>query len=96
MTNFNSTFLNCSSLKSVPASLFDDCLKVTNFGKTFSGCTSLTGESPYTVIDGVKYHLYERDSHSSFSTVKTMADCFSGCTGLTDYSTIEASYSDWL
>lgn len=96
VTNFNSTFLNCSSLTGVPASLFDDCLKVTNFGKTFSGCTSLTGESPYTVIDGVKYHLYERENHDSFSTVKTTADCFSGCTGLTDYSTIETSHPDWL
>lgn len=96
VTNCNSAFLDCAALTSVPVSLFDDCKAVTNFGKTFSGCTALKGESPYTVIDGVKYHLYERGGNGAFAAVKTTAGCFAGCTGLTDYSTISASYSGWL
>ena len=95
-TNFNSAFLNCTALRSVPVSLFDNNKAVTNFGKTFSGCSALTGESPYTVIDGVACHLYERDGHSDFATVKTTAGCFLGCTGLDDYTTIETQHPDWL
>lgn len=95
-TNFNSAFLNCTALKSVPVSLFDNNKAVTNFGKTFSGCSALTGESPYTVIDGVDCHLYERGGYSDFATVKTTAGCFLGCTGLDDYATIETQYPDWL
>lgn len=96
VTNCNAAFMGCTSLVSVPVSVFDDCVKVTNFGDTFSGCAALKGESPYTEIDGVKYHLYERGGNDAFSAVRTTAGCFEGCTGLSDYSTIAESYSDWL
>lgn len=96
VTNCNAAFMGCTSLESVPVSVFDDCVKVTNFGDTFSGCTALTGESPYSEIEGVKYHLYERGDSDVFSAVKTTVGCFEGCTGLTDYSTIAESYSGWL
>ncbi len=96
VTNCNAAFMGCTSLVSVPVSVFDDCVKVTNFGDTFSGCAALKGESPYTEIDGVKYHLYERGGNDVFSAVKTTAGCFEGCTGLSDYSTIAESYSGWL
>lgn len=96
VTNCNAAFMGCTSLESVPVSVFDDCVKVTNFGDTFSGCTALKGESPYSEIEGVKYHLYERGDSDVFSAVKTTAGCFEGCTGLTDYSTIAESYSGWL
>ena len=96
VTNCNAAFMGCTSLVSVPVSVFDDCVKVTNFGDTFSGCAALKGESPYTEIDGVKYHLYERGGNDAFSAVRTTAGCFEGCTGLSDYSTIAKSYSDWL
>lgn len=96
VTSFNAVFSGCVSLTSVPASLFDDNTAVTNFGNAFMGCTSLQGESPYTVIDGEKYHLYERNSCPDFADVTTSKGCFKDCTGLEDYNTIETSYSAWL
>lgn len=96
VTSFNAVFSNCVSLASVPSSLFDDNKAVTNFGNAFMGCTSLQGESPYTVVDGTKYHIYERDSCPEFTAVTTTKGCFKDCTGLDDYSVIESSYPDWL
>ena len=96
VTNMSSVFRNCTGLVSVPVSIFDDCTAVTNFGNAFNGCSALTGESPYTEIDGVKYHLYERGNNPAFATVKTTAGCFAGCTGLSDYSVISSTYPDWL
>ena len=60
----------------------------------FTGCVSLTGESPYTLItaeDGTerKVHLYERERGDDFPNAPVSksahAECFAGCTGLTDY-----------
>lgn len=96
VTNFNSTFSGCTALETVPVSVFDDARAVTNFGKTFSGCTSLKGESPYTLIGGVKVHLYERTGNAAFTAVKTTAGCFTGCSGLSDYATITGTYPGWL
>lgn len=96
VTNCSAAFSGCTSLTSVPVSLFDDCVKVTNFGNTFNGCAALTGESPYTEIDGTRYHLYERADNDTFASVRTTAGCFAGCTGLSDYSTILSDYPDWI
>ncbi len=84
-------FCKCYKLTSVPS--FDDCTLATNFYEAFYQCWSLEGESPYTEInvDGetVKVHLYERSKYSDyFAFVKRFTSCFSGCTGLTDYSSI--------
>lgn len=95
VTNFNSTFLGCTALESVPTSIFDDNKAVTNFGKTFSGCTALHGESPYTMVDGTKVHLYQRNENAAFTEVKTMSGCFTDCNGLSDYTTISTSYPGW-
>ncbi len=56
-------------------------------------CSALTGESPYTMIDGQKVHLYERKNYSEHftrptNTFPTFRDCF----GLTDLNQIP---SDW-
>ena len=57
ITRFQSTFLNCTSLTSIPTALFDNCKKLNIIQYMFKGCTGLTGESPYTMVDGVKVHL---------------------------------------
>ena len=66
------------------------------FVNLFDGCTSLTGESPYTVVNGVKYHLYERTSANSeasgFKAVTAHDFAFRGCTGLSDYSKIDGTW----
>ena len=83
----------CSNLKSVPSSLFDQNRKIIDFGKTFYRCNGLSGESPYTEVDGVKYHLYERHLLPDvFALPKITKQCFNGCKNLSDYAEIP---SDW-
>ena len=88
VTSFFNTFRGCSSLTSIPEKLFDNCTQVTSFEYTFYDCTKLGGESPYTVIDGVKYHLYERYLKTDHFRAPNVSSCFKGCTRLSDYSNI--------
>lgn len=93
LTDVMEIFYFCESLESVPAGLFDNNRKLTSVFGLFNGCSSLTGESPYTVIDGSNIHLYERAEHpEEFSTITTYSTCFTGCTDLDDYDSIP---SDW-
>ena len=52
-------FCLCESLETIPVSFFDNNRKLQDTQEMFF-CCGLTGESPYTVIDGKKVHLYER------------------------------------
>ena len=96
VTSVYNMFKNCSSLKSFPVSAFDNLTLLTIVKNLFDGCTSLTGESPYTVVNGVKYHLYERTSDnavpSGFKAVTQYEAAFRGCTGLSDYSKIDGTW----
>ena len=60
-----SAFANCEKLRSVPVSLFDENRRITNFAYVFgSEAPDLEKqESPYTVIDGNKVHLYQRANY---------------------------------
>ncbi|MBQ3247118.1 MAG: hypothetical protein IJB08_03670, partial [Alistipes sp.] len=98
---FSECFSGCSSLKSLPASLFDTVRRISYIDSCFSGCTSLTGESPYTTItaaDGTvsRIHLYERERGDDFPnapiSASTHADCFKGCSGLSDYANIPSTW----
>lgn len=91
---FSECFAECTSLESIPASLFDTVRRINYIDSCFTGCVSLTGESPYTLItaeDGTerKVHLYERERGDDFPNAPVSksahAECFAGCTGLTDY-----------
>ncbi len=94
--NFIYCFTDCTSLTSIPAGLFDNNRKVTNFGAVFRGCYSVRGESPYTVIDGNKVHLYERSKYpSEFMAPQNYEYCFSDCSGLSDYEYMEQNYPEW-
>ena len=89
VTNFGATFSGCSSLTSIPQGLFDYNRKVEDFAFTFACCNNIEGESPYTVINGVKYHLYEREKNPNlFAKPVFLHGCFRGCTKLTDYRNI--------
>jgi hypothetical protein len=93
VTSFESCFRDCSSLTEVPVSLFDNNRMVLNFEWTFYGCY-LSGESPYTEIDGVKYHLYERcNAPDHFKTPTSYGGCFINGNNLTDWDSIP---SDWI
>ena len=92
LTGVTSLFRDCSSLKSVPVNIFDECTKLKSVSNAFSGCTSLAGESPYTTVNGRKYHLYDRTTdnatESGLTALTSTAGCFKGCTQLTDYAQI--------
>ena len=97
VTSFSRTFLACKTLKSVPAGLFDNNRKVTDFGSRFYGlfhnCSALTGESPYTVIDGQKVHLYERANYPEhFTAPSNVQNTFRECYNLTDYNQIPSNW----
>ena len=97
VTDFFRTFYGCLALKSIPSSLFDNNRKVTSFSFTctFHGCSALTGESPYTMIDGQKVHLYERADYPEHFTAPTgFQDCFYECTKLTDYAQIPSGWKE--
>ena len=93
VTNFTAAFYSCSVLFKIPENIFANCPKVTSFSRTFEGCMILTSESPYTMIDGQKVHLYERKNYPEHFTKPTdFFGCFYRCISLTDYKQIP---SDW-
>ena len=92
VTDFKYTFSGCSSLKSVPVSLFDKQRGTTEFSCVFASC-KLTGESPYTIVNGVKVHLYERSDYPDYFVAPlSYSNAFHGCTLMSDYSSIPTSW----
>ena len=95
VTNLYCMFKN-SGIKSLPVNLFDKYVKLNDIRNLFENCTNLTGESPYTIVNGVKYHLYERTTTASevngLAAITKYALAFKGCTGLSDYSQIDGTW----
>jgi hypothetical protein len=53
------------------------------------------GESPYTEINGVKYHLYERASAPDYFVKPTLyLGCFYACNNLTDWDNIPSEWKN--
>ena len=92
--DFSYTFSGCESIQYIPDGLFSHIPSAFSFYNTFADCTGLTGESPYTMVNGKKVHLYERKDHPDhFPVAPTdFKFTFRDCTGLTDYAQIP---SDW-
>lgn len=96
---FNFTFADCIAIESVPVSLFDNCRKITACTQTFRLCALWKGESPYTLVDGVKVHLYERSKYpDAFPAVpaSSTSGTFRSCNLLADYAAMEADYPKWV
>lgn len=93
---FSYCFYGCSALKTIPVGLFDTVRRISFIDCCFAGCSAVKGESPYTMIDGRKVHLYERVQGTDFPRIpsnKTAHQgCFADCTGLTDYASIPAEW----
>ena len=96
-------FYGCKALKSLPAGLFDTVTRINYIYGCFADCTSLTGESPYTMVDGEKVHLYERVQSTTAnptpfprvpSSKGAHIGCFANCTGLTDYATMPSEWTE--
>lgn len=94
-TDFRYCFCSCTSLIDTPTSLFDNNRKVSSFEATFSNCPKYKGESPYTEINGVKYHLYERAfAPDYFVRPTSYFGCFYACNKLTDWDNIPSEWRD--
>lgn len=92
VTNVKSAFENCSKLESVAYNIFDSSLEISNFSFLFKGCSSLKGESPYSLIDGKKIHLYERKDNDIFLSPSEYTETFRDCNNLEDYNDIPANW----
>ena len=91
VTNVCHVFGYCTGLTSIPTGLFDYNRRIADFSGAFNGCRNLKGESPYTVINDVKYHLYERHKNpDEFVNPTSYEDCFTNCTGLSDFSRLKS------
>ena len=66
---FASTFVDCTSLNSIPADLFVNCTQVEYFSWTFRGCTSLTS--------------IPADLFANCTQVESFLGTFGGCINLT-------------
>ena len=93
---FTECFSGCTALTSLPAELFDTIGRISYIGGCFEGCSALTGESPYSVVDGVKVHLYEREKSERFPIIPSNdsahSDCFAGCIKLSDFGKMPSSW----
>ena len=94
VTNVSGMFSGCTSLTAFPVDFFDNMLRITNVGNLFNGCQNIVGESPYTVVNGKKIHIYERinTAEIGMASIATASSsrkgCFAGCTGMTDFASI--------
>ena len=66
--NFWQTFSGCGNLKGLPVNVFDNNRKIRTFQEVFIFCR-IEGESPYTIINGKKIHMYERYLEPDFFAV---------------------------
>lgn len=92
VTIITQMFENCTSLKALPVEMFDNMRKITTATSAFNGCSAFTGESPYTMVEGEKVHLYERSTANGFSAITKYTDCFEGCTQMADYANIPQAW----
>lgn len=93
VTSFGNFLSMCGALEEVPVSLFDNQRWVKSFATVFNGCRKMTGESPYTVINGNKVHLYERCNYPDYFVVPAdFYACFSSGSNLIDWSSIPSTW----
>lgn len=81
-------FEECISLTEIPSDLFSNCPQVTSFACTFYGCTSLTGYAPELWTRGTN------TEENSYQGNPDRCNCFSECTGLSNYDIIPDYWKD--
>ena len=93
LTRIDWCFYNSRKIKTIPVDLFDNQRKLLDIDFLFNSLSQWEGESPYTMIDGVKVHLYERQNYPDhFVTPTSTGSCFSGCSSLSDYASIPSGW----
>ena len=99
ITDVGRAFSGCSQLTAVPISIFDENRRIIDFSHVFDGdyLNMSPQETPYTVIDGKKIHLYERkDYPDEFVTPRSFGNALTGLyktpLGYNNFENIPASW----
>lgn len=92
-TNFSFVFAYCRMLQRIPTDLFSRNLKINDLIGVFCDCNNLKGESPYSMVNGEKVHLYEREFFPDyFIYPRYDGTSFSRCWSLSDINEIPSSW----
>lgn len=84
-------FQNCAVLNP-PVNVFDDCKKAYDFNKCYNNLPAATNESPYTVVNGQKIHLWERTPELGFALPTQYDFCFTDSPNFADYANIPEAW----
>lgn len=84
-------FQNCVVLNP-PVNVFDDCKKAYNFKECYNNLPAATNESPYTVVNGQKVHLWERTPELGFALPIQYDFCFTDSPNFADYANIPEAW----
>ena len=84
-------FQNCAVLNP-PVNVFDDCKKVQYFKESYNTLPAATNESPYTVVNGQKVHLWERTPELGFALPIMYDFCFTDSPNFADYANIPETW----
>lgn len=84
-------FQNCAVLNP-PVNVFDDCKKAYNFKECYNNLPAATNESPYTLVNGQKVHLWERTPELGFALPIQYDFCFTNSPNFADYANIPEAW----
>ncbi len=84
-------FQKCAVLNP-PVNVFDDCKKAYNFKECYNNLPAATNESPYTVVNGQKVHLWERTPELGFALPIQYDFCFTNSPNFADYANIPEAW----
>lgn len=84
-------FQDCAVLNP-PVNVFDDCKKIQYFKESYNNLPAATNESPYTVVNGQKVHLWERTPELGFALPIQYDFCFTDSPNFADYANIPETW----
>jgi phage tail protein X len=104
LTDVTNVFKGCTNIQLVlrvfkkcavlnpPVNVFDDCKKAYNFKECYNNLPAATNESPYTVVNGQKIHLWERTPELGFALPTQYDFCFTDSPNFADYANIPEAW----
>lgn len=91
LTSAIGIFYDCPLLN-VPSSVFDLAKRIIKFKNALALNPSATNESPYTVVNGQKIHLWERTVALGFAVPTVYEFCFTDSPNFADYANIPETW----
>lgn len=91
LTSAIGIFYDCPLLN-VPSSVFDLAKRIIKFKNALALNPSATNESPYTVVNGQKIHLWERTVALGFAVPTVYELCFTDSPNFADYANIPETW----